>query len=53
MKCSICGREIPSGSGSMFVWNDGRIAYYCGSKCKNNAALGREPKKLNWIKKKK
>ena len=52
MKCTICGKEINAGTGKMFVWNDGKTAFYCGSKCENNAALGREPARMNWIRKK-
>ncbi len=53
MKCTICGKEMPAGTGSMLAWNDGRIVYFCGSKCKNNVALGRDPARINWIRKKK
>jgi large subunit ribosomal protein L24e len=49
MKCSICRSNIPKGSGKMFVRNDGRIFYFCSSKCQRNFKLGREPKKLKWV----
>jgi large subunit ribosomal protein L24e len=32
----------------MYVQNDGRIFYFCSSKCHNNFRLGRDPKKLKW-----
>jgi large subunit ribosomal protein L24e len=53
MKCTVCGKEMPTGTGTTFVWNDGRIVYYCGSKCRANVGLGREPARINWIRKKK
>lgn len=49
MKCSICGSNISKGSGKMFVRNDGRIFYFCSSKCQRNFKLGRDPKKLKWV----
>jgi large subunit ribosomal protein L24e len=49
MKCSICKSNILKGSGKMFVRNDGKIFYFCGSKCQRNFRLGREAKKLKWI----
>jgi large subunit ribosomal protein L24e len=49
MKCSICKSNILKGSGKMFVRNDGRIFYFCSSKCQRNFKLGREPKKLKWV----
>ncbi|MEE9323619.1 MAG: 50S ribosomal protein L24e [Candidatus Aenigmarchaeota archaeon] len=48
MKCSICKSNILKGSGKMFVKNDGKIFYFCGSKCQRNWGMGREPKKLKW-----
>jgi large subunit ribosomal protein L24e len=52
MKCSVCNKEIPVGTGRMLVWNDGRTAYYCGSKCRSNVEMGRQAKNINWIRKK-
>jgi len=51
MKCSFCGDTIPPGRGKMFVKNDGRIFYFCDSKCDKNYRLGREGKFLKWTKK--
>ena len=48
MKCFICKSNISKGLGKMFVRNDGRIFYFCSSKCQRNFKLGREPKKLKW-----
>ncbi len=49
MKCSICKDTIHKGLGKMFVGNDGKIFYFCSSKCQKNWKLGRSPKKLRWI----
>jgi len=48
MKCSFCGNEIKKGTGLMFVEVSGRTFYYCSSKCRKNAALGRKPKDVEW-----
>lgn len=54
MKCSFCKEEIEAGTGKMFVKIDGKILYFCSSKCeKNMLKLGRDPKRVKWISKKK
>lgn len=53
MKCSFCNKEIEKGTGMMFVKNDGRVFYFCSSKCeKNMLKLHREPARTNWVRKK-
>ncbi len=48
-KCSFCRYDIPTGTGTMFVKNDGRILLFCGSKCeKNLLKLERVPRKTKW-----
>lgn len=37
----------------MFVRNTGEIFYWCSSKCEKNFRMGRERKKLRWIKREK
>lgn len=54
MKCSFCKQEFEKGRGKMFVKNDGKIDYFCSSKCeKNMLKLGRSPLKVKWVTKKK
>ncbi|MBI2547452.1 MAG: 50S ribosomal protein L24e [Candidatus Aenigmarchaeota archaeon] len=53
MKCSFCGSNITRGTGKMFVRNTGEIFYWCSSKCEKNFRMGRERKKLRWIKREK
>ena len=49
MKCTFCGSDIPKGTGKMFVRNTGEIFYFDKSKCEKNFFMGREKKKLKWI----
>ncbi len=48
MKCSICKLNVPRGTGKMYVRNDGRIFYFCSSKCQKNWTMGRVEKNLKW-----
>jgi large subunit ribosomal protein L24e len=50
MKCSFCKNNIEPGTGKMFVKNDGKVFYFCSSKCKKNMfKLKRDPKKVKWV----
>ncbi len=53
MKCSFCKDNIEQGTGKMFVKGDGSVFYFCSSKCEKNFNLGRNPRKVLWVKKKK
>ena len=49
MKCDFCGKEIPVGTGMIYVKRDGKALYFCSSKCKKNAiVLKRDSKLLKW-----
>jgi len=49
--CSFCGKEIPKGTGMMFVKKDGKVLHFCRMKCeKNQLKLKRTPAKLLWTK---
>ncbi len=49
MKCSFCGNEIEKGTGKMFVKNDGKLFYFCSSKCEKNLfKLNRTPRNMKW-----
>jgi large subunit ribosomal protein L24e len=52
MNCSFCKNELEKGTGKMFVKLDGRIFYYCSSKCQKNSRI-RDPKNIVWVTKKK
>jgi len=49
--CSFCkqGYEFPRGT--TVVQKEGSIKYYCSSKCRKNAELGRISKNVNWVRK--
>jgi large subunit ribosomal protein L24e len=50
-KCSFCGNTLEMGTGKMFVEKDGKILYFCSSKCeKNLLKLGRRPRNEKWTK---
>ncbi len=48
MKCSFCGGRTPEARGKMFVRNDGKIFYFCNSKCQKNWKLHRVGKNVKW-----
>jgi len=49
MKCSFCGNDIEKGTGKMFAKNDGKIFYFCSSKCEKNLfKLGRTARETKW-----
>ena len=50
-KCTFCGENITKGTGKMYVYKDGKIAYFCSSKCQKNVKLKRNPVKTGWTKK--
>ncbi len=33
MKCTYCTREIPKGTGMMYVFKTGTLNYFCSSRC--------------------
>lgn len=51
-KCSFCGEGLSEGKGKMLVRNDYRVLYFCDSKCHKNFAMGRNAKKVGWVRKK-
>ena len=48
MKCTFCGAEIERGTGKMLVKNDGKVLYFCSSKCEKSWRMGRNPRKTRW-----
>jgi large subunit ribosomal protein L24e len=48
-KCSFCGETIEKGTGKMFVEKDGKILYFCSSKCEKNLnKLHRKARNFKW-----
>ncbi len=53
-KCSFCKDDIPQGTGIMFVKKDGKILFFCSSKCERNLLkLKRKAREQKWVVKKK
>ncbi len=49
VKCSFCGRDIPKGTGKLFVKKEGTAFYFCSNKCeKNLLKLKRSRRKTKW-----
>ncbi len=47
--CYFCGKEIPKGTGIIYVKKDGKAFYFCSSKCKKNSLkLKREGRRTKW-----
>ena len=51
--CSFCKKHYDAPRGLTMFTFDGRSIHFCSSKCKRNLDLKRDPKKVNWIKRKK
>jgi large subunit ribosomal protein L24e len=47
-RCSFCAERLPEGRGKMFVKADGKIFFFCNSKCHKNWDMGRVGKKVKW-----
>lgn len=50
--CTFCKKNYEFPRGLTIFTIDGRSIYYCSSKCRKNAALKRDPKKLKWVRRK-
>lgn len=51
-KCTFCKKQYEFPRGITVVrGTDGLVRYFCSSKCRKNFEMGRDNKKLNWIKK--
>lgn len=47
--CSFCNKNIPRGTGKLYVKKDGKLFYFCSSKCeKNMIVLKRKPRTTRW-----
>lgn len=49
--CSFCKKSYHTHKGLTIFNIDGKSLFYCSSKCRKNANLGRDPKKVNWVRK--
>lgn len=49
VKCTFCSKELERGTGTNLIQNDGKLVYFCSSKCqKNMIKLGRKSRNLKW-----
>ncbi len=47
--CTFCGEEILIGTGKMFIYANGKIAYFCSRRCEKNLfKLKRKPLQTAW-----
>jgi ribosomal protein L24E len=54
-KCIFCKRdyEFPRGTTVVTHEGEGNVRYFCGKKCRKNFEMGRDSKKVNWVRKEK
>ena len=50
-KCSFCKQNYEFPRGVSIVQKDGSVRYLCSSKCRKNSQMGRDNKKVKWIRK--
>ncbi len=48
VKCSFTGKEIPPGTGIMYVKKDGKVLWFINSKAEKNYLLGRKARDKLW-----
>ncbi len=51
MKCTFCGKDIMKNRGITLIKNDGSALRFCNSKCEKNFLMGRNPRKVKWVRK--
>ena len=49
--CSFCKQHYEFPKGITIFLNDGKVQFFCSSKCKRNKDLKRDKRKTNWVKK--
>ena len=54
MRCSFCNKDVEPGKGVSHIDKVGKMLNFCSSKCKKNMLkLGRNPRKVKWVTKRK
>ena len=51
MICTFCKREVMKNRGIKLIKNDGSAQMFCNSKCEKNFLMGRNPRKVKWVRK--
>jgi ribosomal protein L24E len=49
--CSFCRKQYEFPRGTTVILKAGEAKFYCSSKCRKNSEMGRNNKKVKWIKK--
>jgi len=49
--CSFCKHSYEFPKGTTVVQKDGNIKFFCNSKCRKNSEMGRDNKKVKWVRK--
>ena len=52
-RCVFCSKDVEPGRGIIFVTSEGKAIHFCSRKCRKAYALGRNKKRLGWVRKKK
>lgn len=50
-KCSFCKGQYEFPRGTTVVHKDGTPKHFCSSKCRKNSEMGRDNRKVHWVKK--
>lgn len=49
--CWFCKKNYEFPKGISVVGKDGNVKFYCSSKCRKNSEMGRNNRKVNWVRK--
>ena len=49
--CTFCKHAYTFPRGTTVVQKDGNVKFYCSSKCRKNSEMGRDNKKVDWVRK--
>jgi ribosomal protein L24E len=51
MICSFCRKNFEAPRGVTIVQKDGTPRHYCSGKCRKSSQMGRDSRKLMWVRK--
>lgn len=49
--CWFCKKNYEFPRGITVVQRDGSVRYFCSSKCRKNSEMGRNNRKVDWVRK--
>lgn len=49
--CSFCKEHYEFPRGITVVQRDGNVRHFCSSKCRKSSEMGRDNKKVKWVRK--